>query len=141
METVGYEEKMFVPPKFNLPGIFLKLIKCNRLLQKVVQSTYINDFMYLWIVKSPCKSNLALVIISVTAAIGSEPWEVTCTKHWQTRTNMKSSGLVCSVYAYFLICICILNCIRLYSIMLILIYVCGNFNSWAPETGETNDWK
>lgn len=64
---------MSVPPKFNLPGIFLKLIKCNRLLQKVVQSTYINDLMYLWIVKSPCKSILALITISVTAAIDQNP--------------------------------------------------------------------
>lgn len=73
METVGYEEKMFIPPKFNLPGIFLKLIKCNILLQKVVQSTYINDFMYLWIVESLCQSILALITLSVTAAIDQDP--------------------------------------------------------------------
>lgn len=75
METVGDEERMVIPPKFNLPGIFLKLIKCNRLLQKVVQSTYINDFMYLWIVKSGllCKSILALITISVAAAIDQNP--------------------------------------------------------------------
>lgn len=75
MEIVRDEERVFIPPKFNLPGISLKLIKSNRLLQKVVQSTYINYFMYLWISKSRLlsKSNLALIMIRVNVTVKQSP--------------------------------------------------------------------
>lgn len=109
METVGDEERVFIPPKFNLLGISLKLIKSNRLLQKVVQSTYINYFMHLWIVKSRllCKSILALIMTRVAATVEQSPEKLYAGKRklWQTRTNMKSPGLVYSVYVHFLVCI------------------------------------
>lgn len=104
METVGDEERVFIPPKFNLPGISLKLIKSNRLLQKVVQSTYINYFMYLWIVNSRllCKSILALITIRVAARVEQSPEKLHGgRKLWQTRTSMKSPGLAYSVYVHF----------------------------------------
>lgn len=75
MEIVRDEERVFIPPKFNLPGISLKLIKSNRLLQKVVQSTFINYFMYLWKVKSRLlsKSNFALIMIRVNVTVEQSP--------------------------------------------------------------------
>lgn len=70
MEIID-EERVFIPPKFNLLGISLKLIKSYRFFQNVVQSTYINYFMYLWIVKLrlPRKSKLALTVIRVNVTV------------------------------------------------------------------------
>lgn len=92
METGGDEERVFIPPKFNLPGISLKLIKSNRLLQKVVQSTYINYCMYLCILNSRllCQSILVLIVIRAAATVEQGPKKLYAGKRklWQTRTNM-----------------------------------------------------